>query len=101
VAKSFFAGAAASDYLILYSAFGKSDDDAMSQGGFEEWRALMSAPTATPTTPGGGGGSPTPTPTPTIPPGPGGGAPEPGTLVLMASGLAAGRWFKQRRDRRG
>ena len=69
IKKSFFASAAAADYMYFYAAFGATDalDSGLSTAdGFEEWRVLQ--------------GPNTPPPPPPIP--------EPGTMVLLGSGLA-------------
>lgn len=76
---SYFAGAASTDNLYLYAKFGASTgygaDDASlpSQDGFEEWRADLSAGST-----GGSSGSTG---------GSSGSAPEPGTLMLLGTGL--------------
>ncbi len=70
IPKSFFASAAGTDYMYFYSEFGNADDGGTFDGfstadGFEEWRAFQ--------------GHETPPPPPIA---------EPGTMVLLGSGLA-------------
>ena len=66
---SLFAGAQPDDYVYFYSLFGNSNG---SDAGFEEWAMLQ------PTGSGGSGGSGNQPPV----------VPEPGTMLLMGTGLA-------------
>ena len=70
---SLFAGALDSDYVYFYSLFGNMNE---SDAGFEEWAMLQNVNEPGGGPGGGGGGNQPPA------------VPEPGTMLLMGSGLA-------------